>query len=96
MIFRLPGYVSESGVRDVTAKSSGKTYAIPYAMIRLNEFVEQEISLSDAFIKDGRPDLTVGDPVDWIVYVSKAPSGYLSARAVGHWPTGSVHSVKSA
>lgn len=87
MILRLPGYVTDVGVREGVAKNSGKRYAIPYATIRLNDFIENELSLGPRFLdSDDVPNLTRGEWVDLIVEVRGTAQGFINARAIGPWP----------
>lgn len=86
MILRLTGVVSEASVREGVAKATQKPYAIPYVIVKVNDFVENEVTLGDAFTQGGKPTLEPGEYVDLIIDVTRTPGGYLSARATGAWP----------
>lgn len=92
MILRSTGVLAAFEVREVVQRSTGKSFEIPTATVRVNDFVETDLSVSDALT--AALEGSIGEYVDLIVDVT-ASGGFVRAKAVGIWPAAEVSALHS-
>ena len=78
-IMRMSGYVESVDTR--SGVKNDKPWKIESALVRVNEFIGTEVTLSRSL--EGK--ITEGEYVDLIVDVSTS-GGYLRLSATAHWP----------
>lgn len=93
MFLRASGFLTSCENRTITRTRDGKQFTIPSATLRVNGFIETDVTVADALMTELSEHM--GEWVDLAVDVS-ATGGYPRAKATGFWPAdevGSLHAV---